>query len=136
MSGAFSSIDIGRTGVGFSHAWMDTIAHNIANVNTVTPGGEEPFRAQMIVAQEITEDGTGGGVAVGGMRESDEDGAQVYDPGHPLADANGNVTTPSVDLAAQMADLMVANRSYQANLRTIQSAREAYEAALRLGQPR
>jgi flagellar basal-body rod protein FlgC len=42
---AFSAMDIGRTGVGFAHHWIDTIAHNLANANTVTAPGEEPFRA-------------------------------------------------------------------------------------------
>jgi flagellar basal-body rod protein FlgC len=43
------------------------------------------------------------------------------------------VTMPHVDMGAQMVDLMIAQRSYQANIRTVQSAKEAYESALRLG---
>ena len=38
-------MNIGRTGVGFAHHWLDAIAHNIANVNTETTPGEDPFRA-------------------------------------------------------------------------------------------
>ena len=134
---AFSSIDIARTGVGFSHFWMDTIAHNVANVNTVTSADEEPFRAQMVVAREATSPGeAGAGVQIGGLRTADEDPIAQYDPTNPLANEQGYVNQANVDLSAQMSDMIVANRSYQANLRTIQSAREAYEAALRLGQSR
>lgn len=134
--GAFTAIDVGRTGVGFSRYWMDTIAHNLANVSTVREPDAEPFRARMVVAQslggEITP--TGSGVAVRALLEDGEDPARVHSPGHPLADADGYVTQPVVDLAGQMADLIVANRSYQANLRTIETGREAYQAALRIGQ--
>ena len=134
---AFSSIDIARTGVGFSHFWMDTIAHNVANVNTITSADDEPFRAQMVVAREAAGSGeTPGGVQMGGLRVADEDPITQYDPTNPLANEQGYVNQPNVDLGAQMSDMIVANRSYQANLRTIQSAREAYEAALRLGQSR
>jgi len=58
----------------------------------------------------------------------------AHDPNHPHADEDGNVTLPVVDLTAQMHDLIVANRTYQANARTIQTAHEAYQSALRIGQ--
>ena len=132
----FSAIDIGRTGVGFSRYWMDVIAHNMANVNTVNPAGQEPFRARFVVARELA-DGfapTGSGVEVEAVEADERDPARTYDPGSPLADAQGYVTQPVVDLAGQMTDLVLANRSYQLNLRTVESAREAYQSALRIGQ--
>ena len=132
----FSAMDIGRTGAGFGRYWMDTIAHNLANVNTVNPAGEEPFRARMVVAQSL--DGpfapTGSGVGVGAVLEQEGQAAVVYDPANPLADADGNVTMPVVDMAGQMTDLIIANRHYQLNLKTIETGREAYQSALRLGQ--
>lgn len=132
---AFSTIDIARTGVGFSHAWMDTIAHNLANVSTVRPAGEQPFRARLVVAQQQrAEGGAGAGVRVAGILQDSSDPARVSDPGNPLADADGYVTQPVVDMSGQMADLMVASRTYQANLSAIQSGREAYETALRIGR--
>lgn len=132
----FSIMDIGRTGVGFSRYWMDTIAHNLANVNTVNPAGEEPFRARMVSAQALGRSPsapTGSGVAVGSVQRDAGDPARVYDPTNPLADADGIVTMPVVDMAGQMTDLIIANRSYQVNLKTVETGREAYQAALRLG---
>lgn len=137
MSTAFSGIDIARTGIGFAHYWMDTIAHNLANVNTATDPGGEPFRARMVVAQEMTGDhfaSTGSGIAVGGVVEDGADANLVYDPDHPLANDEGVVGMPVMDMAGQMTDLIIANRSYQANARAITGAKEAYEAALRIGQ--
>jgi flagellar basal-body rod protein FlgC len=133
---AFSAIDVARTGVGFSNHWIDQIAHNISNVNTTRPGDEEPFRARLMVAQELTDEivPTGSGVRVGGIVEAEGEAARVLDPAHPMADEEGYVTPALVDMAAQMSDLMLANRTYQANLRVIDGGREAYEAALRIGR--
>ncbi|GGI06685.1 flagellar basal body rod protein FlgC [Egicoccus halophilus] len=133
---SFSSMNIGRTGVGFAHHWLDTIAHNIANANTVAPGGEEPFRALQLVARPLGGGpfaSTGSGVHVAQQVRDGGDPARTYDPDHPLADEQGTVTQPVVDLGSQMVDMMIAQRAYQANLRTVESAKEAYQAALRLG---
>src|SRR5690606_23456131 len=132
----FSIMDVGRTGVGFTRYWMDVIAHNLTNVNTITPAGEEPFRARMVAATALGSEPyapAGSGVAVWGVVLDQTEATQVYDPSHPFADEAGNVTLPVVDLAGQMTDLIIANRSYQLNLKTVETGREAYQAALRLG---
>jgi flagellar basal-body rod protein FlgC len=133
----FSAMDIGRTGVGFAHHWIDTLAHNMANANTVSAGDEEPFRALRPVAQTLGGGPfapTGSGVRVGAIVEDAGDPALVHNPQHPLADEDGFVAQPVVEMSGQMVDLMVAQRGYQANLRTVHSAHEAYQAALQLGQ--
>lgn len=132
----FSSLQIGRTGVGFAHHWMDTVAHNLANANTVTSPDEEPFRALRTVARP--NDGgpfapTGSGVHVAAQVRDGAEPIVAYDPMHPLADEDGLVQQPVMDTSGQMVDLMLAQRHYQANLKTIESAREAYQSALRLG---
>jgi flagellar basal-body rod protein FlgC len=133
---AFSTLDIARTGVGFSRYWMDVIAHNIANVSTVRPAGEEPFRARFVVAQSLGDQTapTGSGVEVGAVQEDQSQPPTIFDPTSPLADERGYVTQPVVDLGGQMVDLMQANRTYQLNLKAIETAREAYQSALRIGQ--
>ena len=127
----FGSIDIARTGAGLSRTWLDAIAHNIANVNTINAAGDEPFRSKVVVASART-DGTG--VDVSAVTEARGQAPLAYDPTHPLADEKGYVTRPVVDLAGQMADMIAAQRSYQANLSVVRSGREAYEEALRLGR--
>jgi flagellar basal-body rod protein FlgC len=132
----FSAIDVGRTGIGFARYWMDVLAHNMANVNTVREPGAEPFRARQVFAQALEGQivPSGSGVAVRAVLEDPTDAPVVFDPTNALADDDGYVTMPVVDLAGQMADLIIANRTYQANLKTIETGREAYQAALRLGQ--
>jgi flagellar basal-body rod protein FlgC len=133
---AFSAMDIGRTGVGFAHHWIDTIAHNLANVNSATEPGGDPFRALRPVARPLGSSPfapTGSGVVMGGQVRQGGEPPRTYDPAHPFADEEGMVTLPLVDMGSQMVDLMIAQRAYQANLRTVESAKEAYQAALRLG---
>jgi len=132
----FESLDIAATGVGLAQTWLDVIANNIANVNTVRPAGQPPFREKLVEAQEIIDGpgAAGSGVAVAGIAENQTDPVRVYQPGHPYADADGIVTMPVVDLAGEMSDLIVAQRTYQLNIQVIQTSRDAYETALRIGR--
>lgn len=131
----FSIIDIGRTGAGFSKYWLENTAHNLANLNTVRGPGEEPFRARMVAAQAIQNDAGDQvrGVGVSHVFEAEGDPARVFDPQNPLADENGYVFMPVVDMAGEMVNLIQAQRSYQLSLKVIQSGQEAYQTALRLG---
>ena len=69
--GPFAGIDISNTGLGFNKYWLDTIAHDIANVNTTTTPGQEPFRARMVTAMPLpTNTAEGGGATfAAGVRQ-------------------------------------------------------------------
>jgi flagellar basal-body rod protein FlgC len=130
MSGMFGALDAAATGVTLGRTWMDVVGDNIANVNTVRPAGEAPFRAKLVVAQSMP--GTEG-VAVAGTVEQGGAPDLVYDPENPLADSAGYVTRPKVDLTEEMTNMLMAQRLYQANLSVMQQARDSYQQALRLG---
>jgi flagellar basal-body rod protein FlgC len=134
----FAAMDIARTGMGFSRYWLDTISHNLANVNNVHSGDEEPFRARYVVAGTNTDEivATGSGVHVAGVELDQGEAPKVYDPNHPLADDDGFIVRPVVDLAGQLADMILAQRSYQLSAKSVTTAKEAYEAALRIGDRR
>ncbi len=136
MSTTFSALQVSRTGVGFAHHWIDQIAHNLANSNTVTATDEEPFRALRPVAMPLQNgpfaDG-GSGVVMAAQVAEEGDAPITHDPTHPLADEDGMIQQPLMDVSGQMVDLMIANRHYQANVRAVDSARDAYQTALRLG---
>jgi flagellar basal-body rod protein FlgC len=82
--------------------------------------------------------GTGGTVGNGvsfKMVQSDSgEGLVTFDPEHPLANEDGYVRRPDIDLTTEMADMIIAQRGYQANLAVIQRATESYQAALQLGK--
>lgn len=134
--GMFAAMDIAVSGATVSRTWMDAISHNIANLNTVNPAGEEPFRALVVEAQSVRFDsGERGGVRVREITERGAVPAQAYDPNDPNADPfTGLVTRPVVDLGQEMTNLVIASRTYEANLGVVDRMRDAYMAALRIGQ--
>jgi flagellar basal-body rod protein FlgC len=90
-----------------------------------------------VLANEVTDGQTGEGAGVQVARtvlSGDATGRVVYEPGNPLADADGNVRYPEIDLGSQMVQMMMAQRGYQANLAVVDRAKDAYEAALQLGR--
>ncbi len=129
----FGAIDTASTGVHLGRVWMDAVSDNIANLNTVRPAGEEPFRARLVVAQSRPGQA---GVAVAGIEKKPGAPVVVYDPDNPLADEGGYVTRPQVDLSEEMTHMLVSQRLYQANLAMIQQARDSYSAALTIGRQR
>ena len=67
-------------------------------------------------------------------RYGSAEGRLVYEPDNPLADTEGYVRRPDIDLGGQMAQMIMAQRSYQANLSVVDRARESYPAAINLGK--
>ena len=129
----FSAIGLAGTGVTVYRKWLDAVSDNIANLNNVSPTSGEAFRARYVVARAV-DYGAAGGVQVGGIALGSGQGRMVYEPDHPLADENGNVLYPDIDLGSQMTQLLMAQRGYQSNLAVVDRAREAYQAALSIGR--
>lgn len=131
--GMFSALDSSSSGAHVSRIWLDAISDNVANVNTVRPADEEPFRSRLVIAQSY-EHGDDRGAQVGGIVQQDGDPELVYDPTHPYADPeSGYVVRPKVDLSVEMTNMLIAQRSYQANLSVVDRVRDAYKAALSIG---
>lgn len=127
----FDAIGIAGTGLTLHRKWLDAVSDNIANINTITPTSGPAFRARYVVAQE----GQGNsGVYVAGAAYGSAVGRIVYAPDNPLADAEGYVRSPDIDLASQMGQLIMAQRGYQANAAVVDRAKASYEAALQIGR--
>jgi flagellar basal-body rod protein FlgC len=129
----FAAFDVAGSGLRTTRKWLDAVSDNISNINTARRTDEDAFRSRMIVAQAERYGGAGG-VRVAGAVFGDAEGRLVHQPDHPLADAEGYVRMPDIDLADQMTQLMIAQRGYQANISVVERAKDAYTAALRLGQ--
>lgn len=127
----FGAFDVSGTGMKTFRTWMDSIADNLTNSRSVSVNGGEVFKSRVVIAEAVE----GGGVRVREIAERDDTSNFEYDPTHPLADpTTGLVEYPGIDVGREMTHLIAAQRGYQANLTTIQTAREAYQAALRLGR--
>ncbi|MEX2658097.1 MAG: flagellar basal body rod C-terminal domain-containing protein [Acidimicrobiales bacterium] len=129
----FAALNTAQSALRVHRTWLDAVSDNIANINTVRPADEAAFQSRMVVAQAV-DYGDAGGVRVAGAAFGDPEGRLRYEPDHPFADEDGMVRYPDIDLADQMAQLMVAQRGYQANVAVVERAREAYQAALGLGR--
>lgn len=126
----FDAIGIAGSALTVHRKWLDAVADNIANINTVTSTDGAAFQEKYVLAQE----GENGGVFVAGAELGDAEGRMVHAPEHPLADADGYVRYPEIDLGAQMGYLIMAQRGYQANAAVVDRAKESYQAALQIGR--
>jgi flagellar basal-body rod protein FlgC len=131
----FDTLGISASGLLVNRKWMDAVSDNMSNLNTVNPYNDAPFRERLVVAQAVDYgSGTGGvRVAKAGFG-GDPKGRIVYEPDNPMANADGYVRYPDIDMGDQMVQMMMAQRGYQANLAVVERATNAYQAALRLGK--
>ncbi len=130
----FDTFGISGSGLMTHRKWLDAVSDNIANVNTVRRTDEDAFQARMIVAEAVEYGTCEGGVRAARAEFGDAEGRLVYSPDHPLADDEGYVKYPDIDLGDQMSQMIMAQRGYQANLAVVERATNAYQAALQLGK--
>jgi flagellar basal-body rod protein FlgC len=127
----FNAIGVAGTGVTVYRKWLDAVSDNIANIDNVSRTSDNAFQARYVIAQEAAD---GNGAQVGGVALGSATGRLVYEPDHPLADTDGYVRYPDIDLGGQMAQMIMAQRAYQANLSVVDRARDSYQAAIQLGK--
>ncbi len=132
--GAFDALSIAGSGLLVHRKWMDAVSDNISNINTATRTDQNAFQERFVNAQAVDYGSGEGGVRVAGVQFGNSTGRVVYEPENPLADKDGYVKYPDIDLGTQMTDMIMAQRGYQANLATIDRATTAYQAALQLGK--
>src|SRR3954463_13178656 len=99
----FDAIRTSGSGLTFNRAWLDAVSDNLSNINDAKPTSGEAFRARYVVAQAnsyggSTISGVGAGVHVSGVQLGSAQGRVVNDPSNPMADADGNVRMPDIDL--------------------------------------
>ncbi len=124
------------TGLAVYQTWLDSLADNVANVNTVVPASQPAFQAEYLQAQAVGgADGTvGSGIEATGIKYSSADGQLTYDPNNPIADEGGYVRRPDIDLGQQMGNLIVAQRAFQANAAVVDRAHDMYQDAIDIGK--
>ncbi|MBO3084942.1 flagellar basal body rod protein FlgC [Cellulomonas fengjieae] len=126
----FGAIGIASTGLTVHRKWLDAVSDNLANISTVRATSEDAFQQKYVVAQAMQD----GGVQVAGVLEGSAEGRLVHEPTNPLADEQGYVRYPDIDMSSQMTQLIMAQRGYQANAAVVDRAKETYAAALQIGR--
>jgi flagellar basal-body rod protein FlgC len=127
----FNAIGVAGTGVTVYRKWLDAVSDNLSNMNDTSRTSENAFQARYVQARAAQD---GNGAEVAGVQLGSAEGVLAYEPDNPLADAEGYVRRPDIDMGSQMAQMIMAQRSYQANLSVVDRARDAYTAAINLGK--
>lgn len=127
MTDFSNALALSASGMAAQSMRLRHVSENIANADT--PG----FHRKTTSFEEVIEGGTHTGqVQLGPVELDRRDLTRVYDPGHPLADDSGYYDGSNVDLIVEIADAREAQRSYEANLRMFDQARQMSSALLEL----
>jgi flagellar basal-body rod protein FlgC len=128
--------DVAGSALAAQSVRVNTIASNLANVETVgrTPDGAYKPIEPTFESDPLRDQSGMTAVKVTRVDPLDKPAIKRYEPGHPMADAEGYIYAPDVDPVAQMVNLISASRSYQANVEVLNSARELALATLTIGR--
>lgn len=133
--GLFNTLRVSASGLSAERLRMDTISSNIANVQTTRGENGEAYKRKIAVFQENLDKEMGlRGVKAVAIVEDETPLQEVYDPSHPDADENGYVTMPNVNILTEMADMIAASRSYEANTDTLSASKTMFMKALEIGR--
>jgi flagellar basal-body rod protein FlgC len=132
----FSTLDISASALLAQRTRMDTIANNVANINTTRGADGSPYRRRFAVfAENQSSRGAGAdqpGVHVQKIIADKSAFKEKFDPGNPDADAEGYVFYPNIDLAIEFVNALEASRAYEANVTTMEVTKSMMNASLRL----
>ena len=143
--GLFDAIDISGSGLSAERLRMDVTAENLANAQTTRGPNGGPYQRKEVILQTAQPNGfatqlaaasgsmagVGGNAAAGGVQATGivtdtSPPRQVYDPGHPDANAQGYVLMPNVNPVTEMVDLIASSRSYEANVTAMQTSKSMF----------
>ena len=140
---SFKIFDIAGSGLSAQSVRLNTVASNLANADSVSGDPSTVYKARHPVFQAIQQQLQGASsmenqseatVRVAGIVESQAAPQMRYDPGNPLANAQGNVFAPNVNVIEEMTDMISASRAYQDNVEVMNTSKDLMLATLKLGQ--
>jgi flagellar basal-body rod protein FlgC len=135
---SFKIFEIAGTGMSAQSVRLNATASNLANAESVSGDPTQVYKAKHPLFEAIRtglgKNTASSGVAVRGIVEDQAPAMARYEPGNPLADANGYVYAPNVNTVEEMVDMISASRSYQNNVEVMNTAKDMMLATLRLGQ--
>jgi flagellar basal-body rod protein FlgC len=140
---SFKIFDIAGSGMSAQSVRLNTVASNLANADSVSGDPATVYKARHPVFQAVhaavgaaalsQQAKSAATVRVAGIVESKASPTVRNDPGNPLADAQGNVYAPNVNVIEEMTDMISASRAYQNNVEVMSTAKDLMLATLKLG---
>jgi flagellar basal-body rod protein FlgC len=149
---SFKIFDIAGSGLSAQSVRLNTVASNLANADSVSGDPSTVYKARHPVFEAVKASvasqalSASGGLSIGtgadqsdaavrvrGIVESTADPTERYEPGNPLANADGNVYSPNVNVIDEMTDMISASRAYQNDIEVMNTSKELMMATLKLG---
>lgn len=139
----FRVMDIAGSALGAQTIRMNTTASNMANANSASSSIEQTYKARHPIFSQLLDEfsfdedasaGASSGVKVDGIIESDAPLREEYNPHHPLANEDGYIFMPNVNVIEEMANMISASRSYQTNVEIMDASKQMLQRTLTLGQ--
>ena len=117
---------------------LNVVASNLANADSAISADGQPYRARQVVFQAVPSGRPAGassvGVRVSSVINDPSPMRRVYEPKHPLADAEGYLTMPNVNVVEEMVNMIAASRAYQNNVEVMNTAKTLMLRTMSLGQ--
>ena len=135
---SFKIFDIAGSGMNAQNLRMNVVASNLANVDAVSSSIEQTYRARQPVFQAVLDQvnsrGPATGVQMTGVVESKAPLVREYAPNHAMADEEGYIYRPNVNVVEEMANMISASRAYQNNVEVLNATRQMLSATINLGR--
>ena len=134
----FKIFDTAASGMSAQSLRLNLVASNMANADAVSSSIDQTYRARQpvfkTVLDQVNPDAAATGVKMAGVVESQAPLVQEYAPDHPLANDQGYIFRPNVNMVEEMANMMSATRTYQSNVEVANAAKQLLIATIQMGQ--
>jgi flagellar basal-body rod protein FlgC len=137
---SFKIFDVAGSGMSAQSVRLNTVASNLANADSISGDPSTVYKARHPVFEAVKaamsqqQDGGNAAVRVKGIMESQATPNARYEPGNPLANADGYVYAPNVNVVEEMVDMISASRAYQNDVEVLNTSKDLMLATLKLGQ--
>jgi flagellar basal-body rod protein FlgC len=130
----FNIFNIAGSGMTAQSQRLNVVASNLANADSTTGPDGKPYRAKQVVFSTLPMGAdAGAGVKVASVVEDASPMKVIFDPKHPMADGNGYVTLPNVNVVEEMVNMISASRSYQNNVDMLNTSKSMLLKTLSMG---
>jgi flagellar basal-body rod protein FlgC len=135
---SFKIFEIAGSGMNAQNLRLNTVASNLANVDAVSSSIGETYRARQPIFRAMLDRldprGPAVGVQMAGVVESEAPLVREYSPNHAMADEDGFIYRPNVNVVEEMANMISASRAYQNNVEVLNATRQMLTATINLGR--
>lgn len=138
MSDLFRIFNTSASALTAQSVRLNTVASNMANAATAASTPEATYKSKQVLFQTMLDpkdpDRAAMPVRVAGIVDSNALPIPTYEPNHPQANQDGYVFRPAISVVEEMANMMSASRSYEANVEVMDTSRQLLQRTLQVGQ--